>query len=62
METKTESGSETDITLIENSCSSIEEIFEGSDVENLIHVRVKNIKEERFVFVKLGKKNCFILN
>ncbi|CAB3250457.1 unnamed protein product [Arctia plantaginis] len=54
--TDTESEDETDMSLRESSCSPIEEIAEGSDVENETPVLTEFVKEKRFILVKFEKK------
>ncbi|KAI4454085.1 hypothetical protein MML48_scaffold00000222 [Holotrichia oblita] len=53
--TDTESEDETDMSLRESSCSPIEEIAEGSDVEKEIPVLTEFVKEKGFILVKFGK-------
>lgn len=57
---ETDSEDESDISLRESSCSPIEEMSEGSDIENEIPVMTENIKEESFVLVKFEKKKTVL--
>ncbi|CAB3232002.1 unnamed protein product [Arctia plantaginis] len=54
--TDTESEDETDMSLRESSCSPIEEIAEGSDVENETPILTEFVKEKGFILVKFEKK------
>ena len=53
---ETDSDDETDVSFRESSCSPIEEISEGSDIETETPVISEDIKEECFVLVKFEKK------
>lgn len=57
---ETDSEDETDISLRESSCSSIEEMSEGSDIENETPVMSEDIKEDSFVLVKFEKKKSVL--
>lgn len=57
---ETDSEDETYMSFRESSCSPIEEMSEGSDIENEIPVLAEHIKEESFVLVKFEKKKSVL--